>query len=149
MKFSNGVELDNNTYAMIDGPNKTLYLNMNNIHLAKNGLKENDIEKIVIPQQTVITVENMIDEIDVLTSEAPQKKEYTPFGVSEDDYNLIIKHTMHPKGNSLLVVSSKTLSHIEDILKNKGIDIAHTVVINPKKDIHHIRGHRFYGVLYL
>lgn len=78
MKFNNGVEVDDEVYAMIDGPNKTLYLNMNNIHLAKDNLKENDIEKIVIPKETVITVENMIEEIDVLTSEAPQKKGYKP-----------------------------------------------------------------------
>lgn len=149
MRFSNGVELDYNTYAMIDGPNKTLYLNMNNIYLAKDNLKENDIEKVVIPKETVITVESMIEEIEALTSETPQKKEYAPFGVSEDDYNLIIKPAMHPTGNSLLVVSSKTLFNVERILKNKGIDIAHTVVINPKKGIDHIRGHRFYGMLYL
>ena len=148
MSFSNGVEFDNNAYAIIDGPNKILYLNMNKIHLIKDNLKKNDIEKIVIPKETVVIVENMIEEIDVLTGEAPQKKEYEPFGVSEDDYNRII-NTMHPKGNSLLVVSSKTLSHIEDILKNKGIDIAHTVLINPKKGIGHIRGYRFYGMLYL
>ena len=149
MRFSNGVEFDNSAYAMMDGPNKTLYLNMNNIHLAKDGLKGANIEKVVIPKETVVTVESMVEEIEALTSEAPQRREYAPFGVSEDDYNLIIKPTMHPKSNSLLVISSKTLSHIERILKSKGIDIAHTVVINPKKGIDHIRGHRFYGMLYL
>ena len=149
MRFSNGVEFDNSAYAMIDGPNKTLYLNMNNIHLAKDGLTGANIEKVVIPKETVVTVESMIEEIEALTSEAPQKREYAPFEVSEDDYNLIIKPAMHPKSNSLLVVSSKRLSYIEDILKSKGIDIAHTVVINPKKDIYRIMGHRFYGVLYL
>ena len=148
MRFSNGVELDNSKYAMIDGFNKTLYLNMNNIHLAKDGLKGANIEKVVIPKETVVTVESMVEEIEALTSEAPQRREYAPFGVSEDDYNLVIKPAMHDKGNSLLVVSSKRLSYIKDILESKGIDIAHTVVINPKKDMYRM-GHRFYGVLYL
>lgn len=75
MRFSNGVEFDNRGYAMIDGPNKTLYLNMNNIHLVKDGLTGANIEKVVIPKETVVTVESMIEEIEALTSEAPQKRE--------------------------------------------------------------------------
>ena len=62
--YSHNLKIDNDFYAKLDVKSKTLNININQIHLLKDSLEKNDIEKIVLKKDTVLYVDSLIEGIE-------------------------------------------------------------------------------------
>ena len=62
--YSHNLKIDNDFYAKLDVKSKTLNININQIHLLKDSLEKNDIEKIVLKKDTVLYVDSLMEGIE-------------------------------------------------------------------------------------
>ena len=61
--YSHNLKIDNDFYAKLDVKSKTLNININQIHILKDSLEKNDIEKIVLKKDTVLYVDSLMEDI--------------------------------------------------------------------------------------